>query len=78
MDINIPYSYKELDVDKWTIPCDSVGIGDDWHIIAVTQYEYSIGMNRFVPSSCETYILNGETSIDKRVADIMACKEGKI
>ena len=44
-------------------------------IIMITQYEYSIGVDKFIPSSWDVYILNKETSIYEQVNDIMARKE---
>lgn len=74
MDINLPYSYEELG----TISCGNITVENNLRVVAVTQYEYNIGVNGFVPSACETYILNGEKNIDEQVKGIMTCKEGKI
>lgn len=45
-------------------------------IIMIAQYEYSIGVDKFIPSSWDVYILNKETSMYEQVKDIMARKEG--
>lgn len=75
MDINMPYSYEELDVDKWTMLVNGIKARNDSTTVMITQYEYSIGMDKFIPSSWDVYILNKETSIYEQVKDIMACKE---
>ena len=78
MDINMPYSYAELDVDKWTMLVNGIKARNDSPTVVITQYEYSIGMDKFIPSSWDVYMLDKETSIYKQVKDIMARKEGKI
>lgn len=78
MDINIPYSYEELDVDKWVILANDVKARNNSPAVVITQYEYSIGANKFVPSSWDVYVLNKETNVYEQVKDIMARKEGKI
>ena len=44
-------------------------------IIMIAQYEYSIGVDKFIPSSWDVYVLNKETSVYEQVKDIMARKE---
>ncbi len=78
MDINLPYSYEELDVDKWIMLINGVKARNDLTAVVITQYEYSIGVDKFIPSSWDVYILNKETSIYEQAKDVMACKEGKI
>lgn len=78
MDINLPYSYEELDVDKWTMLANGVKVRNDSLAVVITQYEYSMGMNKLVPSAYDVYILNKERNIYEQVKDIMACKEGKM
>ena len=75
MDINIPYLYEELNVDKWTILANNVKARNDATAVVITQYEYSIGVGKFIPSSWDVYVLNTETSISEQVKDIMARKE---
>lgn len=75
MDINMPYSYEELDVDKWAMLVNGIKARNDSTTVMITQYEYSIGMDKFIPSSWDVYILNKETNIYEQVKDIMACKE---
>ena len=75
MDINIPYSYEELDVDKWMMLINGVKARNDSTAVMITQYEYSIGVDKFIPSSWDVYILNKETSMYEQVKDIMARKE---
>lgn len=74
----MPYSYKELDVDKWARLANGVKARNDSTTVMITQYEYSIGMDKFIPSSWDVYVLNKETSVYEQVKDIMARKEGKI
>lgn len=78
MDVNMPYSYKELDVDKWTMLANGVKARNDSPAVVITQYEYSIGEDKFIPSSWDVYILNKEKSIYEQVKDIIVRKEGKI
>ena len=75
MDINMPYSYEELDVDKWIMLANGVKARNDSTAVMITQYEYSIGVDKFIPSSWDVYILNKGTSIYEQVKDIMTCKE---
>ena len=44
-------------------------------IIMIAQYEYSIGVDKFIPSSWDVYVLNKETSVYEQLKDIMTCKE---
>ena len=74
----MPYSYEELDVDKWTMLANGVKARNNSPAVVITQYEYSIGMNKFIPSSWDVYVLNTETGMYEQVKDIMACKEDKI
>ena len=75
MDINMPYSYEELAADKWTILANDVKARNDSPAVVITQYEYSMGADKFVPSSWDVYVLNKETSVYEQVKDIMTCKE---
>ena len=75
MDTNMPYAYKELDVDKWTMLVNGMKARNDSTIVMITQYEYSMGADKFVPSSWDVYVLNKETSVYEQVKDIMTCKE---
>lgn len=74
----MPYSYEELDVDKWTMLVNGVKARNNSPAVVIAQYEYSIGVNKFIPSSWDVYVLNKETSMYEQVKDIMACKEDKI
>lgn len=75
MDTNMPYSYEELDVDKWTMLANGLKARNDSTAVVITQYEYSIGVDKFIPSSWDVYILNKETSVYEQAKDIMARKE---
>lgn len=74
----LPYSYEELDIDKWIMLANGVKARNDSLTVVIIQYEYSIGMDKFISSSWDVYMLDKETSIYKQVKDIMARKEGKI
>lgn len=73
----LPYSYEELDVDKWTMLVDGVKARNDSPAVVITQYEYSMGVDKFIPSSWDMYVLNKEANVYEQVKDIIARKEGK-
>ena len=47
----LPYSYEELDVDKWMMLTNGVKARNNSPAVVITQYEYSIGVNKFISSS---------------------------
>ena len=65
MIINIPYSYEELDVDKWTMLANGVKARNDSPAVVITQSEYGIGVDKFIPASWDVYVLNKEKGIKR-------------